>query len=90
MKRTKSCCLAVMGIFASICALGVILSMIMPKETNRSQTNHNYLPNVQNIQNKYDYNYYEAYTFSYRYASVKASIAEDTYWMQFYAKYWDK
>ena len=49
-----------------------------------------YLPNVQNIQNKYDYNYYEAYTFAYRYASVKASIAADTYWMQFYAKHWDK
>lgn len=88
--NAKSCCLVVIGIFALICALGVILSVIMPKSTNRSQTNHSYLPNVQNIQNKYDYNYYEAYTFAHRYASVKASIAEDTYWMRFYAKHWDK
>lgn len=56
-------------------------------DQNRSK---NYLPKVSEVQSKYSYNYYEAYTFAYRYASVKASIAGDTYWMQFYAKHWDK
>ena len=50
----------------------------------------NYLPKVSEVQSKHSYTYYEAYTFAYRYASVKASIAGDTYWMQFYAKHWDK
>ena len=50
----------------------------------------NYLPKVSEVQSKYSYTYYEAYTFSYRYASVKASIAGDNYWIRFYAKHWDK
>ena len=51
---------------------------------------NNYLPNISDIESKYGYNYYEAYTFSYRYALVKASIAGDNYWMRFYSTAWDK
>ena len=82
----KNCCLYVVGSFA-ICILLIIITSSRDGGQNK---NHNYLPNVQNIQNQYGYNYYEAYTFSYRYASVKASIAGDNYWMRFYAKHWDK
>lgn len=85
--NAKSCCLVSVGIFALICVLGVMLSVVMPKSANDSKDS---LPKISEIQSKYNYNYYEAYTFSYRHASVKASIAGDTYWMQFYAKHWDK
>ncbi len=59
-------------------------------ETDSKNSNHNYLPKNSDIQNKYNYNYYEAYTFSYRYAYVKASLNKDNYWARFYAKHWDK
>lgn len=49
-----------------------------------------YLPKISEIQSKYDYTYYEAYTFAYRYAYTKASIAKDRYWVKFYSKAWEK
>ena len=49
-----------------------------------------YLPKISEIQSKYNYTYYEAYTFAYRHAFTKASKAKDTYWVKFYAKHWDK
>lgn len=51
---------------------------------------NDYLPKTSEIQRKYNYTYYEAYTFAYRYAYVKASIAKDKYWVSFYSKHWDK
>ena len=49
-----------------------------------------YLPKISEIQSKYDYTYYEAYTFAYRYALVKAALAKDKYWVPVYSKRWDK
>ena len=53
-------------------------------------SNTSYLPSVKKIQNQFGYTYYEAYTFAYRYASVKASLAKDAYWIRVYARSWDK
>ena len=67
----------------------IVLMSITSVGCSDSKQN-DYLPKISEIQKKYDYTYYEAYTFAYRYALVKASIAKDKYWIRFYGQSWGK
>ena len=69
--------------------LGMFTLLIFTMGCGDSKQN-NYLPKISEIQSKYDYTYYEAYTFAYRHAYVKAALAKDKYWVSVYSKHWDK